>query len=263
MKQMLRCQIKYNKPVADNIFLLGVKAGQKLKPVPGQFFMVRVRDGDHPLLNRPLDWFRYFPQKGLLEFVYQVVGTGTEILSRRRPGEELTIIGPLGHGFDLKNFTGSALLIAGGVGMPGLWDFCLQHSRKRSCQLTLIWGAKSRKNFFLLDQLPKGIEFLPVTEDGSFGKKGLATEAADKFIQSRGAPNQILACGPRPMLKATAAIAHGYGVRGQALYTEIMGCGTGACLGCAVPAAGGGYLHACSDEPAFFFDQIDWEKVRW
>ena len=263
MKQMLRCEIKYNKPVADRILLLGVQLDKKLNPSPGQFFMVRVRDGDHPLLNRPLDWFRYFPQKGLLEFVYQVVGTGTDILSRRRAGEDLTLIGPLGRGFDLKNFTGSALLIAGGVGMPGLWDFCLQHSRKRSCQLTLIWGAKSRKNFFLLDQLPKGIEFLPVTEDGSFGKKGLATEAAAKFLQRGDAPDQIFACGPRAMLKETARLADSCKIKGQVLYTEIMACGTGACLGCAVPAAGGGYLHACSDGPAFGFDQIDWGRVRW
>jgi dihydroorotate dehydrogenase electron transfer subunit len=261
-RQIMHCKISYNKPVARGIYLLGLKAGRKLKLAPGQFFMLRVEQGLDPLLGRPLDWFYYDPQKDLLEFVYQVVGRGTDLLSKRKPGATISILGPLGKGWDWKSGRRDILLVAGGLGIPGLWDFCMDPHKHRSCSMTLIWGARSKDQFFLLNKIPKAVNFIPMTEDGSLGEKGLVTDRVKKMLESGYRPQQIFSCGPQLMLKALAGIARKYEIPGQVLYTERMACGFGACLGCAVPGAGGGYLHVCTDGPAFKFEEIDWERVK-
>jgi len=258
MPSLLKCKIAYNKKIAEGIFLLGLKAPRKLHLAPGQFFMVRVREGLDPLLGRPLDWFDYFPQKNLLEFVYQKVGRGTSLLSERKPDEAITILGPLGKGLPRK-VPSRLLLVAGGVGLPGLGHFC---QTAQTCGLTLVWGAKSKNRFFLRARIPGSVNLILVTEDGSLGKKGLAADAVKNLLEDGYRPGLIYACGPQPMLKAISRIAMSYKIPGKVLYTERMACGVGACLGCAVPAAKGGYLRACSDGPAFDFAEIDWERVK-
>lgn len=260
--QILNCNLSYNKPVAQGIYLLGLKVPKKLALAPGQFFMLRVKTGLDPLLGRPLDWFDYDPKRNLLEFAYQVVGKGTAILAERRIGESVSILGPLGKGLDLGRHGKNLLLVAGGLGLPGLWYFCGSSPDTRSCKVTLVWGAKTKSQFFLLDKIPKSVNFVPVTEDGSLGEKGLATDQVREMIKVGARPDYIYSCGPQPMLKELAKIAREHDIPGQVLYTERMACGFGACLGCAVPKAGGGYLHACTDGPAFRFDEIDWERVK-
>jgi NAD(P)H-flavin reductase len=86
--------------------------------------MVRAKDGFEPLLNRPLSWFRYFPSLMAVEFIYQVIGKGTGILSKRKPGEELIIIGPLGRGFEIKDLSGKICWWR--AGWNG-WSRCSDH----------------------------------------------------------------------------------------------------------------------------------------
>ena len=150
------------------------------------------------------------------------------------------------------------MLVAGGLGMPGLWRFC----KLGKSDVTLVWGARTKAQFFPL-ALPKKVRYIRVTEDGSLGQKGLATEVAEKLMDAEGAPDVVYSCGPKAMLKELAKICVKRGIRGQVLYEERMACGIGACLGCAVPAKSGGYLRACADGPAFWFDEIDWERVSW
>jgi len=257
MASVLKCKIAYNKKIADGIFLLGLKPPRRLRLVPGQFFMLRVKDGLDPLLGRPLDWFDYQPRKDLLEFVYQVVGRGTELLSLRQCRESITILGPLGKG--LKPKGGRILLVAGGAGLPGLWHFC---RHVKNSELTLVWGAKNRNRFFLREQIPKSVKLILTTEDGSLGRRGLATDAVRELLDNGYRPDTVYASGPQPMLKAVAKMALSRKIPGKVLYSERMACGVGACLGCAVPSAKGGYLRACSDGPAFAFEELDWERVK-
>jgi len=263
MARVLKCKINYNRPIAQKTYLLGLKTDKKLKLIPGQFFMVRVKDGLDPFLARPLAWFNYLERKNLIELVYQVVGRGTSVLSERKAGENITILGPLGKGFDLKKVSGKTMLVGGGVGIPGLWNFCRRFSEKRGCDLTLVWGAKTKNLFFLRSRIPKGIRFIPVTEDGSLGRKGLATDIVLEIIEQDGKPDSLFGCGPKAMLKKLAEICRAHRIPGEVLFEERMACGVGACLGCAVPASGGGYLRCCQEGPAFGFEEIDWERVRW
>jgi len=261
MKEIIRAKICSNKKIGKEIFLLGVKTEKKLRLKPGEFFMIRAQDGNDPLLNRPLSWFRYFPQKGVLEFAYQVVGRGTRILSARKVSEELIIIGPLGKGFELEKLSGRIFLVAGGMGMAGLWSLAEKLSKNKKCEVHLVWGTKSKSGFFLLRELPEKMKIHLGTQDGSRGRKGMATELVNELIREEGVPDKIFACGPKAMLKELARIAEAGKIPGQVLYEERMACGIGACLGCSAPAKGGGYLQSCLDGPAFRFEQIDWERV--
>ncbi len=262
MKGIYKCKINNYHRIGDDLYLLSLRLSGRVAVKPGQFFMLRVREGSEPLLGRPLSWFRYFPNRRILEFAFQVMGKGTEILSRRREGGDLSIIGPLGNGFETKGLRGRVLLVAGGMGMAGLWSLAEALGRNPNCAVELVWGVKSKSRFFLLKELSKRFKVHPATEDGSLGKAGLATELVKELIDQEGLPEHIFACGPKPMLKSLSKPALSKKIPGQVLYEERMACGVGACLGCAVPASGGGYLHACLDGPALRFDQIDWERVR-
>jgi len=146
---------------------------------------------------------------------------------------------------------GKWLLIGGGLGAAGFPGL----AASIDCDLVLL-GAASRDKLLIIP----GIETVTITEDGSSGRKGLITDLLgsmqwDSF-------SVIALCGPVPMMKA---VLETMPVRAQAnvqLSAEaMMGCGWGACEGCSVPKAGGGFLKCCSDGPVFAADSIDWE--RW
>jgi len=100
------------------------------------------------------------------------------------------------------------------------------------------------------------------TEDGSKGEKGLVTEGLGPALDGLEAGSaEVIACGPRGMLSEVARLAGQRSLACQVSVEEIMACGVGACLSCAVPRAGGGYFHACKDGPVFESADIDWE--RW
>lgn len=103
-------------------------------------------------------------------------------------------------------------------------------------------------------------EFTAVTEDGSAGETGLVTEVLAAEID-RNAPDIVYACGPDGMLAAVARICADAGVACQVSMEQWMGCGVGACLGCAIPASAGGYVRVCTEGPVFDATQLDWERL--
>ncbi len=257
MRRAVRAKVIFNQRLAKDIFLLKVEPEEKLTPAFGQFFMLKITSGKELLLARPFSWFRI--DKSCIEFLYQVVGKGTFLLSKFCAGEELTLLGPLGRGFWLRDDARKVLLVAGGVGISGIYAWA-EELAKRVSEIFLVWGVRSKEQFFPL-RLSDRINLYQATELSSTYFKGLATELAEKVISEK-EPDYLYACGPRAMLKSLALLAKKHNLSGQVLYEERMGCGLGACLACAVPARSGGYLHTCSDGPVFEFDEIDWERVK-
>jgi dihydroorotate dehydrogenase electron transfer subunit len=110
----------------------------------------------------------------------------------------------------------------------------------------------------------EGVEVVPYTEDGSKGTTGTACDGLKKTLSALPAPRdrvQVVACGPKEMLHEVHRLSTDAGIETQMSVEAIMACGLGACLSCAVPAAGGGYLHACKDGPVLNGASIDWK--RW
>ena len=274
MKQAL-CIITSNVEVMPGMYLMWIEAPYIACSVqPGQF--ITVRCGDFTL-RRPLSVHRV-SDRGEIALLFKVAGKGTLWLSQRRTGDGIDILGPLGNGFNIEPGVKNLLLVAGGIGIAPL-VFLMQHASSQH-QVTLIHGVSTAAQLYpfsslsltrgpspsegvrrgrsgersKLPSLPKGVQFIPVTEDGSMGKKGLAT---DILPDSLDWADQVCACGPVDMYKTMAIIAP----KCQVSLEVRMGCGFGACYGCTINTKNG-LKQVCRDGPVFELNDIIWQEVR-
>jgi len=253
--------------VATGIFRLQLRPYGPVRHVePGRFFMLGIGLGHDPLLRRPLSHLRTVTtDEGILamEFLYEVRGRGTEILSRLRPPRILSFIGPLGRGWRLDPRPERVILVGGGLGMVPLYAAALALALRRTPAAEFIFGARTGRGLVLAQELrPLVKELTLCTEDGCVGEKGLATESLSRALdRGAGKPAQVLACGPRPMLKEVARLAAERGLPCQVSLEARMACGMGACLTCAVGGVAGHNLRVCKDGPVFAAEEIDWEAL--
>jgi dihydroorotate dehydrogenase electron transfer subunit len=251
-------QIVSNERDTDIYFRLVVRAPQIAPLVqPGQFAHVRILPLKDALLRRP---FSIFQVSGdTLSILYKTIGQGTEVLSRMRSGEELSLIGPLGHGFTLPPPTSEMpLLVAGGYGMAALYLLA-----QRSPVKGIVFVGGRRRVDILCEKefCDLGWEVCVTTEDGSQGEKGLVTQALLTELRRRAPECKLFACGPTPMLKAVGQLAAEFDLPAELSLDEHMGCGIGVCLTCVVPikaAEGWEYQRTCTEGPVFDSRQIVW-----
>ncbi|HNY41244.1 MAG TPA: dihydroorotate dehydrogenase electron transfer subunit [Bryobacteraceae bacterium] len=255
-------QIISNEREADLYYRLVVRAPEIAPLVqPGQFAHVRILPLREALLRRPFSIFQV--SGSTLSILYKTIGKGTEVLSRMRPGEELSLIGPLGHGFTVPPPSGETpLLVAGGYGMAALYLLA-----QRSPQKGIVFvGGRRRADILCEEEFRAlGWEVRVTTEDGSHGEKGLVTEALLTELKRRPAGRKLFACGPSPMLKAVGRLAAEFDLPAEVSLDEHMGCGIGVCLACVVPIkAGDGweYQRACTEGPVFDSRQVAWEAAK-
>lgn len=249
------------------------------KTRPGQFFEVKCSEVPGTvLLRRPLGAHRIF--KGGVEMLYEAVGKGTEALSKRKAGELLDVIGPLGNGFSIERKSiraqESKILVAGGIGLAPLIALAEELARNGN-EVNVLMGARTGSHILCEKELKKlGCNVKISTDDGSKGKKGFATELLEDFISlptrlpkkpKAGKTGQaIYACGPIPMLKAVAQLAAIHSIPCQVSLEERMACGVGVCLGCPVKVEAHHpirntqyeYKMVCKDGPVFDAKDIIW-----
>jgi dihydroorotate dehydrogenase electron transfer subunit len=231
---------------------------------PGQFVMLRCVEPMHigneppsvvtlpeePFLPRPMSLHRVRQGTSGTEWsiLYDVVGRGTRWLASRKPGDLAYCWGPLGHGYSPRKASRNLLLVAGGIGVaPLVW--LAEDAIANGQSVTLVLGGRTSRQIFPPALLPREVEILVFTEDGSSGRKGLATEG---FAEQLEWCDEAFACGPNPMLQAMGKIVRNLQVRRpvQVLLEERMGCGTGICYGCTVETRKGLRL-VCKDGPKF------------
>lgn len=216
----------------------------------GQFLEIRVADQIDPLLRRPISIYNI--EGEIVEFVFQVKGKGTKILSTKKEGETIDILGPLGQGifkFDNKK---NIAIIGGGIGIFPLYE--LAKEAKNTAKINMYLGFRS-KDFVILEKEYKDIsdKFTLTTDDGSYGEKGFAINYLEEDLKKEKIDG-IYACGPLPMLKAVQKLAKETNTPCQISLEERMGCGIGVCLGCAVKVNAGEetvYTHVCKAGPVF------------
>lgn len=226
---------------------------------PGQFLMVRVREGYEPLLRRPFSFARIHPEGtgdrkakghprgGEVEIWYKIVGHGTAILSQLREGVQIDVLGPLGNGFWNVDARPQVILLGGGMGIAPLFalaeNFYRQSKRDQSKlqpnpkpEVKVFWGGKSMNDAIGLKELKKmGMLGQVATEDGTLGVRGLATDLLERTLLTlRPEKSAVYACGPWAMLTKVAEIALRFDIPCQVLLETRMACGLGACLGCTV-----------------------------
>jgi dihydroorotate dehydrogenase electron transfer subunit len=249
MMNDVSCRVESRAEECPGVVRLGLSCGTPAgEAVPGQFLMVEASSGAFPVSRRPFTISRVDGVRGVMEIVFEVVGRGTEALARVEPGDSLRVLGPLGRGFRIS---GSRwLLIGGGLGAAG---FPFLAARIPSAAVILGASCSSRL-------IPTGMEASVATEDGSAGTKGLVTDLLAGV--DWGSYDGIAVCGPAAMMKAVVEMVPPEILRAVQVSMESrMGCGWGACGGCAVPSSAGGYLKCCTDGPVFDATEIDWTRM--
>lgn len=225
---------------------------------PGQFLHIKVAEGTDPLLRRPIS-LHDVEGPDRVSLLYRVVGRGTGLMSRRKAGETLDVMGPLGAGFRTVNPGKRAILVAGGMGVAPLF-LLARRLKKQLKDIRLLAGAKTRDDLVgVSDFKSLGCKVETTTEDGTAGRKGFVTDIFEKVLVEPGlaAATSVYACGPRPMLARVATIAGIYEVPCQVSLEELMACGTGACLSC-VTRTTTGMRRVCADGPVFHAGDIAW-----
>ena len=255
-------QIVSNERDTDLYFRLIARAPQ-IAPLaqPGQFAHVRILPLREAFLRRPFSIFQVSGET--LSILYKTIGKGTEVLSRMRPGEELSMIGPLGHGFTVPQPNGERpLLVAGGYGMAALYLLA-----QRSPQKGIVFvGGRRRVDILCEEEFHAlGWEVRVTTEDGSHGETGLVTQALLTELKRPITGRKLFGCGPTSMLKAVGRLAAEFKLPAELSLDEHMGCGIGVCLTCVVPIKAGDsweYQRTCTDGPVFDSRQVAWEAVE-
>jgi dihydroorotate dehydrogenase electron transfer subunit len=227
---------------------------------PGQFVMLKGLAPGWPYLKRPFSIYRS-DGDATIEIIYKVVGRATAAMSAMAEGD-CEVLGPLGKGFALRPGVKHTVALAGGVGLPPVACYCERYAGALD-GVTLVAGARTAQELLVpVGLMAEGIDLRCYTEDGSKGATGTVVDGLVAMLRKletlRGAV-AVIACGPRDMLSEVARVCQANGVACDVSVEAIMACGLGACLGCAVPRLGGGYLHACQDGPVVDATAVDWE----
>jgi dihydroorotate dehydrogenase electron transfer subunit len=230
-------------------------------------------------MRRPLSLMRAEARAGWVEILYKTEGSGLRALSLAKAGDTLSILGPIGCGFTPHLKRPRAVLIGGGVGIPPL-IFLAEHLRARrdaawqplaflGSEVPFPFSAGSARGR-LAGIAAEVSASMPLLEDWGVQSRlasrsgfvgcfdGFVTELADAWLQTLApeelAEVEIFACGPTPMLAATAHLARSFGVACQVALEEYMACGVGGCAGCTVlveTASGPAMKRVCVDGPVF------------
>lgn len=252
----IKAKLSSKEELIPGIFKFGVEAKELVETAkPGNFIEIRANHDIEPFLRRPISIHNMDKDSGKLEFIFQVKGKGTEILSKRNVGEFIDIIGPLGNGtFTYSDFNNLAI-IGGGIGVFPLYELA-KNAKNEGKSVNTYMGFRNKDLVVLEDEFRKvSTNFVLTTDDGSYLQKGFAIDFLRKDIEE-GKVDCIFACGPLPMLKAVQKLAIEKDVPCQISLEERMGCGLGVCLGCAVktaqsPKDAPQYVHVCKAGPVF------------
>jgi len=251
----------------------------------GQF--VHIQCSPELAMRRPLSIMQTDPNTGTVTFLYKVLGLGTQHLSKRKVGESISLLGPIGNSFTLSPERKMPLLIGGGVGIPPMVfiaDLIQQTNRdsEKPYSPFIIMGSEVPFPFTALDSKHpvSGIDnkicaAMPILEQWQFPSRlaskqgysgcfnGYVTELATLWLDSLSEQQrqqvEIFSCGPHPMLEAVAKLAHKYQLPCQVSLEEYMACAVGGCAGCVVQVDtpdGVAMKRVCVDGPVFDANQV-------
>lgn len=255
-----KCKILVHDELGSGYRFLVLSAPQMAKDLaPGQFVHVRVPALEDSALRRPFSVFD--ADGGKVSILYKAVGRGTNALASAKPGDEIRMMGPLGHGFPVK-CAGEALLVGGGFGVAPLHFLAKRLLASATPPPVKVFiGGRTKNDLLALDGFAAlGVEPALATNDGSAGVQGLVTDPLDDELirlKAEGRPFELFACGPDPMLKAVAMRATGTGSKGWISMDRHMVCGVGACYAC-IQRTVRGNSRCCIEGPVFSAADLVW-----
>ncbi len=227
------------------------------KAEPGQFIILRV-DGEGERI--PLTVADYDREKGSVTIIFQVVGATTEKLNHLKEGDFIhDFVGPLGRATHTDGLKKVAV-VGGGVGCAIAYPVA-KKLHQLGCEVHAIVGFRNKELVILEDEFASAsTKLVRMSDDGSWGEKGLVTDALKKLIESGEEYDEVITIGPLVMMKFVCQLTKQYGVKTVASMNPIMIDGTGMCGGCRL-TVGGETKFACVDGPEFDGHLIDFDEA--
>lgn len=236
-----------NRWIGKNTMMMLLEGPTGHFTAPGQFVNIAVPGFT---LRRPISVCDI--QGDLLTIVYDVVGHGTDALSKLKQGDVLDVLPALGNGFDVSKCGERPVLLGGGVGCPPIYSLA-KNLLERDILPTVILGFNSDDRMIMIEQFENlDVPFYVATVDGSYGQKGFVTDVMKvENIDS----DYFYACGPLPMLKALCTQLT---IPGQVSLEARMACGFGVCMCCSIENRNGA-KRVCKDGPVFDKEDLIWK----
>ena len=227
------------------------------KAEAGQFIILRANAEGERI---PLTIADYDRDKGSVTIIFQVVGATTEILNHMEEGEYLAdFVGPLGKASEVKGKKRVAV-IGGGVGCAIAYPTA-KAFKENGTEVHSVIGFRNKDLVILEDEFKAASDKLVVlTDDGSYGEKGLVTDALRKLVESGETYDEVIAIGPLPMMKFVSILTKELGIKTVVSMNPVMIDGTGMCGGCRL-TVGGEMKFACVDGPDFDGHQVDFDEA--
>ena len=220
--------------------------------VPGQFVNVQVSNRTAPLLRRPLGVAGVDKKQGVVRLIYRIIGEATRILADVCSGDVISVVGPLGHGFDRS--AKHPLLVGGGTGLAPLL-YLAESMVDEGIKPDVLMGGRTADDLFWKDIYVDLVERMGLaTDDGSLGTPGTVMAELPLMLR-RLHYDCVYVCGPVPMMKAVSAAVLEKGIKCQVSLEKYMGCGLGACLSCSCQGVGR-RLKVCQDGPVFWAEEV-------
>ena len=226
------------------------------KAEPGQFIILRVDENGERI---PITIHDYDREKGTVTIIVQTVGATTEKLSHKAEGEFIQdFVGPLGRPTETEGKK-KVCVVGGGVGCAIAYPV-LKKFHDCGAEVHAVVGFKSKDLVILEDKFKSASSVLKLmTDDGSYGEKGLVTDALKQLIEEGNQYDEIFAIGPAIMMKFVSKTTEPYGIPTTVSMSPIMVDGTGMCGGCRL-TVGGETKFACVDGPDFDGHKVDWDE---
>lgn len=227
------------------------------KAQPGQFVIVRAKEESERI---PLTIADYDRKEGTVTIIYQIVGAGTMELDTVREGEYVQdLVGPLGKASETEGLHKVAV-VGGGVGCAIAYPLA-KKLHGQGAEVHSVVGFRSRDLVILEEEFcAVSDQLCMMTDDGSYGQKGLVTQALEELILAGNEYDEVIAIGPLPMMKFVSLLTKKYGIKTVVSMNPIMIDGTGMCGGCRL-TVGGQTKFACVDGPDFDGHEVDFDEA--
>ena len=251
-------RIVRKKPLNATVTLMDIEAPMVArKAEPGQFIILRVDEEGERI---PLTIAGYDREKGTVTIIFQVVGATTVKLNQKNEGECLQdFVGPLGNATETEGLKRVAV-VGGGVGCAIALPVA-QKLHEEGCEVHSVIGFRSKDIVILEDEFRACSSQLKImTDDGTYGEKGLVTDALEALIQAGNQYDEVIAIGPIIMMKFVCKTTEKYGIKTVVSMSPIMVDGTGMCGGCRL-TVDGETKFACVDGPDFDGFKVDFDEA--
>ena len=225
------------------------------KAQPGQFIILRVDENGERI---PLTIAGFDREAGTVSIIFQVVGAGTMQLNSLKEGEAVhDFVGPLGKATEIEGLK-NVCVVGGGVGCAIALPVA-QALHEQGTKVTGIVGFRNKDLVILEDEFRACCdEFIIMTDDGSYGDKGVVTAPLEQKIVDGANFDEVITIGPLIMMKFVVKTTKPHNVKTVVSMNPIMVDGTGMCGGCRL-TVGGETKFACVDGPDFDGQQVDWD----